>query len=336
MKDLKYHPDSFAGKFDEEQFQDFLRALKEGEFEEIEFEPEFVEHLRQYNGGEPGLSYFTTPSGAIFSVERFLHFAEPEGDLEYAFLPHTWATLAYRLGPFRMPFAELTGGDQACFDYSHKDEHGRPAVVVWRVHDHPDNDLEVVTHGFVNFLECLREREKPRTEASLPDDTLLQMMRHVHDADLLFDQYRKGLYCDDEEAWLRGDRDYEEFIRPIPQEVFEQALEELRSAEELLPAPKYSWEESEQVFGGYGRVYSVMGDYQKALDSYQLAAKSPSANGDLALFYALRIGICHYELGDMHTAKDVFLDIYRRSGGGAWHFEDSDPKYFRLIENDIE
>ena len=75
----------FAGTFNEKRSHHCLQALKAGEFEEIEFDPEFAEHLRQYKGGKPGSSYFTKLSEIIYSVECFLHFAETEEDSEHAF-----------------------------------------------------------------------------------------------------------------------------------------------------------------------------------------------------------------------------------------------------------
>ena len=108
----------------------FEQWLHDSEYDRINFDSSYVDHLRKFHGGVPGKRYFETALGTGHVLERFLNFL-PSGSnhpLEQYSVACTWSMIDDRLGAYLMPFAELFAGDMLCFDF---EKHGPPEVVVW-------------------------------------------------------------------------------------------------------------------------------------------------------------------------------------------------------------
>ncbi|MBI1891265.1 MAG: SMI1/KNR4 family protein [Burkholderiales bacterium] len=180
MVDLGYEASSLLSPPPAERIRDFAKWLSNYWERPVTLPSAYVEHISRFHGGAPGLSCFTTSSGRIRSIGRFLNFLE-EGDLTPPFKP-TWrqwsgepdVRLDYRVAGFfdyefwcvrmegftLLPIAGLdTAGQNCrdmdemsllCLDYSAE---GEPPVVTW---DSPFDPLDYVADSFSSFLPMLR------------------------------------------------------------------------------------------------------------------------------------------------------------------------------------
>jgi len=112
---------------------------------------------------------------------------------------------------------------------------------------------------------------------------------------------------------------------------FEAALEAFRSAAALLPEPKTDWEAATWVYTAIGDALFFLDDYTQALEALQIAVVSPDGLGNP--FIHLRLGQCHYELGNHTQAADDLTRAYMSEG--AEIFQSDDPKYFEFLTTQI-
>src|SRR5262245_18257324 len=123
--DLLYDPKSLDGPLDEQEIADLEQWLRASEYEKIQFDRSYIDHVSRFHGGVPGKRYFETSSGTKHGIQRFLNFLKPDlnNPLSQYSVEGTWSLLSDRMGKHLMPFAELYFGDMLCFDY---EPEGRP------------------------------------------------------------------------------------------------------------------------------------------------------------------------------------------------------------------
>ena len=109
-----------------------------------------------------------------------------------------------------------------------------------------------------------------------------------------------------------------------PREAWAKYIEALA----LVPEPKTEWDLTTRILAGVGNVAFARKSYAKAKDALEDAVRCPGGLGDA--FIHLRLGQCHYELGDRARAADNLARAYM--GGGREAFANEDPKYFALVE----
>ena len=113
----------------------------------VHFPEDFLAVAMRHPGAEPIPSGFQMPNGFVYAVEHLLHFE-----------PDSFANIVTRRFPLRdvmpetvVPFAEASGGDLVCFDYSRDPE--APTVAFWSV----DTGLVPLASSFTAFLELLSD-----------------------------------------------------------------------------------------------------------------------------------------------------------------------------------
>jgi tetratricopeptide (TPR) repeat protein len=115
-------------------------------------------------------------------------------------------------------------------------------------------------------------------------------------------------------------------------EKYSNALSEYYKAYELLPSPKENWDASTWILAAIGDVNFLMKDYEAALQNLINAMKCPDAIGNP--FIHLRLGQCHFELGNFNLAADEFVRAYAIEGEEL--FQNEDIKYFKFLITKIE
>jgi tetratricopeptide (TPR) repeat protein len=110
---------------------------------------------------------------------------------------------------------------------------------------------------------------------------------------------------------------------------YRESLNSYATAWDLLPEPKLKWEAAMWIQTAIGDTRFLSGDYQRALQAFALAVQGPNGLGNP--FIHLRLGECHFELGDVEQAKDELTRAYM--GAGRDIFADENPKYFDLLKS---
>ena len=146
---IEYHPNSFAGDFDDEELDSLWDHLPWDElpdgFTPPPIEESYLHHIREFHGGKPLNAY----AGGHY-IERFLNFANPyvcpENDKIFNInLTRHW--IKDGLDDFHVPFAALAHGNYLCFDYNVMP---RPAVFFW-YHEIP-NEIQHFADNFDDLL----------------------------------------------------------------------------------------------------------------------------------------------------------------------------------------
>ena len=109
---------------------------------------------------------------------------------------------------------------------------------------------------------------------------------------------------------------------------FKEARDRYWAAFDLLPEPREDWEATTWIVAAIGDSFFLEKDYAHARDAFLDAVRCPGGLGNV--FIHLRLGQCHYELGDERRAADNLTRAYM--GGGREAFDQEDPKYFELLE----
>ncbi len=117
----------------------------------------------------------------------------------------------------------------------------------------------------------------------------------------------------------------------LGEEDYEGAIKKYQAALGLLPEPKYDWEAGTWLYAALGDAYYLSSRYNEAERCLQEALKCPDGIGNP--FILLRLGECHYELGNMKKAKENILQAYMCEGEDI--FEEEEGKYFDLIKDII-
>jgi Tetratricopeptide repeat. len=96
----------------------------------------------------------------------------------------------------------------------------------------------------------------------------------------------------------------------------------------LIPKPKVEWEASTWLYVALGEVHFFASKYLEALPFFREALKCPEGLGNPLI--NLRIGQCHYELGNYDLAKEHLLKAYMVEGKEI--FEEEDDKYIKFVD----
>ena len=104
---------------------------------------------------------------------------------------------------------------------------------------------------------------------------------------------------------------------------FADALGAYWAAWDLLPEPKLACEAATWILAAGGDANFLGGDFVAGRDNLSTVMHCPGALG--IPFLHMRLGQCHFELGEHARAIEELTRAY--VGGGAGLFEDEDAKY---------
>lgn len=110
---------------------------------------------------------------------------------------------------------------------------------------------------------------------------------------------------------------------------FVEAIRCYSEAWALLPEPKLQWEAALWIQSALGDVYYLTHNYAVALEAFSLAVQCPGGLGNP--FIHLRLGECHFEVGNHDKAKDELTRAFM--GAGREIFANEHPKYFELLKS---
>jgi len=106
------------------------------------------------------------------------------------------------------------------------------------------------------------------------------------------------------------------------------ALEQYHEAWSLLPDPRDRWEAASWIQAAIGDACFFSGDFEAGSRAFRTAMNSLDAMGNP--FLHLRLGQCHYELGNLPEASDELTRAYML--GGDEIFTQEGPKYFAFLK----
>lgn len=110
------------------------------------------------------------------------------------------------------------------------------------------------------------------------------------------------------------------------------ALELYWAAWDLLPKPETEFVAATWILAAIGDANYLNDDFVAGRDNLSLAMHCPDAIGNP--FLHLRLGQCHFELGNMRQAADELTRAYM--GAGLDIFEEEEPKYFEFLKTQLE
>lgn len=151
---LEFEPGTEAGELDEDA------VLENEEMIGLDFPPDYLDFLREHNGGVPKKKYFKMEDNTKV-LEFFLCMVADVEDDEFgdSDVGVVWSEIEDRLNEWLVPFAAVFAGDFACFDYEKNAE--TPSVVLWN-HDLSDTRKPVtfpIADNFQQFLSMLTDDE---------------------------------------------------------------------------------------------------------------------------------------------------------------------------------
>lgn len=113
---------------------------------------------------------------------------------------------------------------------------------------------------------------------------------------------------------------------------FSEALGKYWEAFDLLPDPKEQWDAATWLLGAIGDANFLGGDYEAGRDNVSYAMHCPDAIGNP--FLHLRLGQCHFELGELDRAADELTRAFLC--GGKQIFDGDDEKYLAFVKSKLE
>lgn len=139
-----------------------MKAFLANDLPAFEFDPEYLRHIRQHNGGQPINRFFMTESGKQLPIDYILNYSDTKlltsQLLVMLNVSVVWSAIEDRLSIYLLPFAALPDGDFLCFDH---ETQGRPSIVLWR-HELSEEGVpytEKVSPNFSLFVESLSDFE---------------------------------------------------------------------------------------------------------------------------------------------------------------------------------
>ena len=114
--------------------------------------------------------------------------------------------------------------------------------------------------------------------------------------------------------------------------AYQDALIKYSEAWKMLPEPKLDWEAATWIQSAIGDAWFLSGNYSEALKAFSSAVQSPDGLGNP--FIHLRLGECHFELGDKMRAADELTRAYM--GAGREIFANESPKYLELLKRALD
>lgn len=115
-------------------------------------------------------------------------------------------------------------------------------------------------------------------------------------------------------------------------EQFTSALKQYEEALSLLPEPKTDWEAATWLYVAIGDAYYNKQQLDQAMDAYQKALMSPDGTGNPYIWFS--IGQIFFEEENLEKAKTHFMSAYLLDGEEI--FEEENPEYFRLINEEVQ
>lgn len=112
---------------------------------------------------------------------------------------------------------------------------------------------------------------------------------------------------------------------------YPEALEQYWAAWDLLPEPQTDWQAATWLLAAIGDANFLGEDYTAGVDNLSTAMHCPDAIGNP--FLHLRLGQCHFELGNFDRAADELARAYM--GAGDYIFEGED-KYFAFLKTRLQ
>lgn|GEM_PF-2934047 len=136
---------------------DEMRRMIRNDHPHFDFDPEYLNVLKECNGGVPETKFFRAGIGYLPPpIERFLNCADaskiPERHLVFLSANVFWSALDDRLGTL-LPFAVLADNDALCFDCSSDSS----SVVLWSNENSSENSPSIreVSPSFSEFCASL-------------------------------------------------------------------------------------------------------------------------------------------------------------------------------------
>lgn len=156
QKEIRYEPGSTEYSFDEDDYSSFLR-YKQKWNPGFQFDTDWIDHLRQNNGGIPVTNLFQASTGETFALDFMYPFkgSNDPGLLSVGRV-HTLACESEAFDYNCIPFGRLANGDLFCLD--HREHLGGPAPVVIWLHEESEEDapkFEFVASTFRDFVQML-------------------------------------------------------------------------------------------------------------------------------------------------------------------------------------
>lgn len=116
------------------------------------------------------------------------------------------------------------------------------------------------------------------------------------------------------------------------EEKSEEAIAKYNEALTLLPEPIEEYEPSAWLISSIGDVHFFDEKYDLALAQFEHAIGCVDSEENPYLL--LRIGQCHFELGEMEEAEDAFHEAYAIEGEEI--FEEEEPKYLEFLKSKMQ
>ncbi len=115
-------------------------------------------------------------------------------------------------------------------------------------------------------------------------------------------------------------------------EKSDEAIAKYNEALTLLPEPIEEYEPSAWLISSIGDVHFFDEKYDLALAQFEHAIGCVDSEENPYLL--LRIGQCHFELGEMDDAEDAFQEAYAIEGEEI--FEEEEPKYLEFLKSRMQ
>ena len=112
---------------------------------------------------------------------------------------------------------------------------------------------------------------------------------------------------------------------------YSSALAEYWKAFDLIPEPKTDWEATTWLLAAIGDVNFLGNNFQAGIDNLSNAMHCPGGIGNP--FLHLRLGQCHFEIGNFDRAADELTRAYALEG--EEFFLEDDSKYFEFLKTKI-
>jgi tetratricopeptide (TPR) repeat protein len=121
----------------------------------------------------------------------------------------------------------------------------------------------------------------------------------------------------------------------LNKDEYDEAISLWTKALKLLPPPSTQWKEAVFFISGIGDAYIGKEEWKNAKPWFEQAINfnvDVDVGVDTAIpYYHLRLGIIHFELGDMKLAQKHVEVAFTSCGEEIFHGEN--PKYFNLLSS---
>lgn len=134
---------------------------------------------------------------------------------------------------------------------------------------------------------------------------------------------------DDDDYRPMSSAEWLEFGEGIEDKSLDRALTHYRRAWDELPKPKEKQKLAIQILAAIADCEFQRGSWEACQDALKQALEKCGLPED-SPFARLRMGQCHYELGNVEDAATWLVPVYLKHGREP--FEDEDPKYLDFFQ----